>query len=93
MITAKQRKALEVMAAETDRAPEGINPARFGDLMYPDTAGHVNAARGLAPHAARSQAAGSVLARLRKRGWVATTDHYGYSLHRITALGRAELTQ
>ena len=90
-LTPKQRRALEVLAAECERQPAGINPGRFGELMYPDTAGHVNAARGLAPHAARSQAAGSVLARLRRLGWVDTTDRDGYTLHRISPAGRSVL--
>lgn len=71
--------------------PDGVTPADFGAHMYPDTAGHVNAAQGLAPHAARSQAAGSALARLRAHGWVTHTDRGKYRLHRLTPAGRAAL--
>lgn len=90
-MTPKQRRALEVLAAECELQPQGITPGQFGDRMYPDTAGHVNASQGLAPHAARSQAAGSVLGRLHRLGWTRITDCGKYRLHRLSAAGRAAL--
>lgn len=87
MLTAPQMRALTVLREH----PEGINPGYFGALMYPNTTGHVNAAQGLAPYAARSQAAGSVLARLHRKGWTVVSDRGRYSLHRISAAGQAAL--
>lgn len=94
ILTPKQRRALEILAENSGSTPEqGLTPSEFGALAYPRTVGHVNGPWGLAPHAARSQAAGSVLARLYRRGLVKALDRRMYRIYRISDAGRRALEE
>jgi hypothetical protein len=74
-LTNSQRRALQIVA---EHGP--IRPARFADLMWPDSPGHMRSYNcgpyGASIGIAMARAAGGYLGRLRVRGWVREEWHH-----------------